>query len=160
MSERSTLAELPYLRGRNTPSVVLMGGGVGGGHLLATQRPHTSQTTPPPKVGVAGTNASTFGILTHHLLALQVPGAIRVCRQAGITVRMVTGDNLATAKAISRKVHPPHPSPLPPPCAARARARCSRGNHCGCPQRLAATQASGYGLKRYIINPEPLTLHP
>ncbi|KAJ1464127.1 hypothetical protein T484DRAFT_1870904, partial [Baffinella frigidus] len=32
-----------------------------------------------------------------------VPGAIRVCRQAGITVRMVTGDNLATAKAISRK---------------------------------------------------------
>mmetsp|Transcript_51442 Transcript_51442/g.121865 ORF Transcript_51442/g.121865 Transcript_51442/m.121865 type:complete len:1189 (+) Transcript_51442:158-3724(+) len=33
----------------------------------------------------------------------EVPGAIRVCRQAGITVRMVTGDNLATAKAISRK---------------------------------------------------------
>jgi magnesium-transporting ATPase (P-type) len=33
----------------------------------------------------------------------EVPEAIRVCRTAGIVVRMVTGDNLATAKAISRK---------------------------------------------------------
>ncbi|EKX39660.1 hypothetical protein GUITHDRAFT_114157 [Guillardia theta CCMP2712] len=35
----------------------------------------------------------------------EVPGAIQTCRQAGIVVRMVTGDNLSTAKAISRKAN-------------------------------------------------------
>jgi magnesium-transporting ATPase (P-type) len=34
----------------------------------------------------------------------EVVGAISTCRKAGITVRMVTGDNLETAKAISKKV--------------------------------------------------------
>jgi len=33
----------------------------------------------------------------------EVPHSIQVCKQAGIVVRMVTGDNLSTAKAISRK---------------------------------------------------------
>jgi Ca2+ transporting ATPase len=33
----------------------------------------------------------------------EVPAAVQTCRDAGIVVRMVTGDNLATAKAISRK---------------------------------------------------------
>ena len=31
----------------------------------------------------------------------EVPEAIRKCKEAGITVRMVTGDNLITAKAIA-----------------------------------------------------------
>lgn len=35
--------------------------------------------------------------------ALQVPDAIRKCQRAGITVRMVTGDNINTARAIALK---------------------------------------------------------
>lgn len=34
---------------------------------------------------------------------LQVPDAIRKCQRAGITVRMVTGDNIDTARAIATK---------------------------------------------------------
>ncbi|RKO97260.1 hypothetical protein CXG81DRAFT_11701, partial [Caulochytrium protostelioides] len=33
----------------------------------------------------------------------EVPGAVKTCQNAGIIVRMVTGDNLATAKSISRQ---------------------------------------------------------
>lgn len=32
----------------------------------------------------------------------EVPRAIELCHQAGITVRMVTGDNIETAKAIAK----------------------------------------------------------
>lgn len=32
----------------------------------------------------------------------EVPDAIKKCHTAGITVRMVTGDNILTAKAIAR----------------------------------------------------------
>ena len=35
----------------------------------------------------------------------EVVGAIKTCRRAGIVVRMVTGDNLSTAKAISKKAN-------------------------------------------------------
>lgn len=35
--------------------------------------------------------------------SLQVPDAIRKCQRAGITVRMVTGDNINTARAIATK---------------------------------------------------------
>ena len=34
---------------------------------------------------------------------MQVPAAIKDCQRAGIVVRMVTGDNLQTARAIARK---------------------------------------------------------
>ncbi len=34
----------------------------------------------------------------------EVPEAIRKCHVAGITVRMVTGDNIVTAKAIAREI--------------------------------------------------------
>jgi len=34
----------------------------------------------------------------------EVPDAVRKCQQAGITVRMITGDNLLTAKSISREI--------------------------------------------------------
>lgn len=34
----------------------------------------------------------------------EVPGAIRKCHRAGIKVRMVTGDNIVTARAIARDV--------------------------------------------------------
>ena len=33
----------------------------------------------------------------------EVPAAIRQCQRAGITVRMVTGDNINTARAIATK---------------------------------------------------------
>jgi magnesium-transporting ATPase (P-type) len=35
----------------------------------------------------------------------EVVGAVSTCRKAGIVVRMVTGDNLSTAKAISKKAN-------------------------------------------------------
>jgi P-type Ca2+ transporter type 2B len=34
----------------------------------------------------------------------EVPQAIRDCHKAGITVRMVTGDNIITAKAIAKEI--------------------------------------------------------
>jgi magnesium-transporting ATPase (P-type) len=34
---------------------------------------------------------------------LQVPEAIKKCQRAGITVRMVTGDNINTARSIATK---------------------------------------------------------
>ena len=34
---------------------------------------------------------------------MQVPGCIRSCQESGITVRMVTGDNVETARAIAYK---------------------------------------------------------
>lgn len=36
-------------------------------------------------------------------LILQVPEAIAKCQRAGITVRMVTGDNINTARSIATK---------------------------------------------------------
>ena len=42
-----------------------------------------------------------FGI--HDPLRPDVPEAIRICQEAGITVRMVTGDNLRTAIAIAKE---------------------------------------------------------
>ena len=37
------------------------------------------------------------------LFSNQVPDAIKKCQRAGITVRMVTGDNISTARAIAAK---------------------------------------------------------
>jgi len=34
----------------------------------------------------------------------EVPGAIEKCHKAGITVRMVTGDNIITAQAIAKEI--------------------------------------------------------
>ena len=34
----------------------------------------------------------------------EVPDSIKKCHRAGITVRMVTGDNIITAKAIAKDV--------------------------------------------------------
>jgi P-type E1-E2 ATPase len=33
-----------------------------------------------------------------------VPDSIKQCHKAGITVRMVTGDNIITAKAIAKEI--------------------------------------------------------
>lgn len=41
-----------------------------------------------------------FVIFTFYM---QVPDAIKKCQRAGITVRMVTGDNINTARAIALK---------------------------------------------------------
>lgn len=35
------------------------------------------------------------------ILRQEVPGAIQKCKEAGVRVRMVTGDNLLTARAIA-----------------------------------------------------------
>lgn len=35
------------------------------------------------------------------ILREEVPGAIKACKKAGVRVRMVTGDNLLTARAIA-----------------------------------------------------------
>lgn len=43
------------------------------------------------------------------LFSQQVPEAIRKCQRAGITVRMVTGDNINTARAIATKCGIIHP---------------------------------------------------
>lgn len=43
------------------------------------------------------------------LPSAQVPEAIRKCQRAGITVRMVTGDNINTARAIAIKCGIIHP---------------------------------------------------
>lgn len=43
------------------------------------------------------------------MLLLKVPEAIRKCQRAGITVRMVTGDNINTARAIAIKCGIIHP---------------------------------------------------
>lgn len=40
-----------------------------------------------------------MGFFSH----VQVPDAIKKCQRAGITVRMVTGDNINTARAIALK---------------------------------------------------------
>jgi Ca2+ transporting ATPase len=37
------------------------------------------------------------------ILRQEVPGAVRQCKRAGIKVRMVTGDNKMTAKAIAKE---------------------------------------------------------
>ena len=42
-----------------------------------------------------------FGI--KDILRQEVPGAVATCKKAGIKVRMVTGDNKLTAKAIARE---------------------------------------------------------
>ena len=36
-------------------------------------------------------------------LRREVPGAVAVCQKAGITIRMVTGDNILTASKIARE---------------------------------------------------------
>lgn len=38
-----------------------------------------------------------------YMSIFQVPEAIRKCQRAGITVRMVTGDNINTARSIATK---------------------------------------------------------
>lgn len=39
----------------------------------------------------------------------EVPAAVRQCQSAGIRVRMITGDNLETAKQIAEECHIHHP---------------------------------------------------
>eukprot|EP00285_Hemiselmis_virescens_P015269 CAMPEP_0173385832 /NCGR_PEP_ID=MMETSP1356-20130122/8436_1 /TAXON_ID=77927 ORGANISM="Hemiselmis virescens, Strain PCC157" /NCGR_SAMPLE_ID=MMETSP1356 /ASSEMBLY_ACC=CAM_ASM_000847 /LENGTH=445 /DNA_ID=CAMNT_0014341813 /DNA_START=102 /DNA_END=1435 /DNA_ORIENTATION=- len=53
----------------------------------------------PPAEGL--TLVGVFGI--QDPLRREVPAAVRKCQKAGVTVRMVTGDNIVTAKSIARE---------------------------------------------------------
>jgi len=48
-------------------------------------------------------NANLGNVLWQDPLRPDVPEAVAICQQAGIFVRMVTGDNIDTAKAIARE---------------------------------------------------------
>lgn len=54
-------------------------------------------------------NINVISARNCRLYSNQVPEAIRKCQQAGITVRMVTGDNINTARAIAAKCGIIHP---------------------------------------------------
>lgn len=51
----------------------------------------------------------TNGLILQGVVAIRdpirknVPDAVKTCQNAGITVRMVTGDNIRTAQAIARE---------------------------------------------------------
>jgi len=47
------------------------------------------------------TLVSVLGI--YDIIRGEVPDAIAVCKKAGVIVRMITGDNIKTAKAIAEK---------------------------------------------------------
>ena len=45
-----------------------------------------------------------IGILgIYDVIRSEVPGAVETCQKAGVTVRMITGDNIVTAQAIAEK---------------------------------------------------------
>ncbi|EKX34203.1 hypothetical protein GUITHDRAFT_119620 [Guillardia theta CCMP2712] len=67
------------------------------------QTPVTADGSLPDDVEQDLTLIAVLGI--EDPLRDEVPSAIATCRSAGIVIRMVTGDNLSTAKAISRKAN-------------------------------------------------------
>lgn len=48
-------------------------------------------------------NPIPFPLLQQDPVRKEVPDAVATCQRAGITVRMVTGDNIHTAKHIARE---------------------------------------------------------
>lgn len=49
-------------------------------------------------------NLTLIGVLgIMDVIRSEVPDSVRICREAGVTVRMVTGDNIITAQAIAEK---------------------------------------------------------
>ena len=53
---------------------------------------------------VEKSNLTLIGILgIYDVIRSEVPDAVSVCQGAGITVRMITGDNIVTAQAIAEK---------------------------------------------------------
>jgi Ca2+ transporting ATPase len=49
-------------------------------------------------------NLTLIGVIgIMDVLRSEVPGAVETCKEAGVIVRMVTGDNIVTAKAIARQ---------------------------------------------------------
>lgn len=65
--------------------------------------------TKDPKLGVFDVETKDFILLgvfgIKDIIRQEVPKAVLNCRRAGIKVRMVTGDNKDTAKAIARECH-------------------------------------------------------
>ena len=59
------------------------------------------------------TLVAIFGI--YDVIRTEVPEAVRTCQKAGVTVRMVTGDNIITAMAIAEKCNIVLPSEMEDP---------------------------------------------
>ena len=72
---------------------------------LTTTHPHLRPPTPPPQtaddIEQLLTLDAVYGIKDP--LRPDVTQAVHACQAAGIFVRMVTGDNLETAKAIAKE---------------------------------------------------------
>jgi len=74
--------------------------------LKANEGGNTHEDDAPDMVQkeIEQTGFVCYGILgIKDVIRPEVPGAVKQCKEASITVRMVTGDNKATAKAISKE---------------------------------------------------------
>lgn len=79
---------------------------VGQASSVRRRRVHISNCS---SVAIKMTSRQNRPLLFLQHCSQQVPEAIRKCQRAGITVRMVTGDNINTARAIATKCGIIHP---------------------------------------------------
>ena len=72
--------------------------------IFAGIQPLTSDEAPEEQARAESGDLILFGLFgIEDPIRPEVPDAVTACQKAGITIRMVTGDNILTAKAIARK---------------------------------------------------------